>query len=642
MTKTIIETLEDPHLFGGMFDHPSWRPWIVFLRALFALPMDEAALSTYRHHTARQKPPTSPSRYATLVCGRRGGKSRILALVAVFMACILEHDAYVAPGESPVIAIIAADRKQARVILGYITGFLKAIPLLAPMIESELTESVRLTNGVTIEIHTAAVGAPRGRTFLAILADEIAFWPMGDSANPDAEIINAVRPGLSTIPYSLLLIASSPYARRGVLYSNYAKHFGKDEAPALVWQGSTQEMNATLADDPLIAEMYQDDFERASAEFGAQFRTDVADFITREAVEAVVAPGLVEIPPVSGTAYAGHVDPSGGSADSFTLAIAHLDADGVAVLDLVREVRPPFAPDTVVEDFATILNAYGLSRVAGDAYSGEWCRERFALHGISYDVAPKNTSALYGELLPALNGRRVQLLDLPRLTAQLVGLERRTARGGKDSISHGPGGHDDVANAVAGALVQVISDKRPTLIREIDLHNPKSPLPMPRRADELFAVLQVDLNGTAAVVYASHAQFVPPGTAPVHILDFAAGPWSNKTLQDIYCRIEELMNTIPHTGAGVYLPSAFLEHAELAGYQAIEIPKKLLLNQDHLSLGAAAAASDGLVKLTGLAAEKARSHPLGGALQFRAGDKMDADPLRHAALLAIACCFTPN
>ena len=36
---------------------------------------------------------------------------------------------------------------------------------------------------------------------------------------------------------------------------------------------------------------------------------------------------------------------------------------------------------------------------------------------------------------------------------QLTSLERRTARGGRDSIDHAPGAHDDIANAVAGALV---------------------------------------------------------------------------------------------------------------------------------------------------------------------------------------------
>jgi len=101
---------------------------------------------------------------------------------------------------------------------------MREIPAFADMIEDELAETVRLGNGVVVEVHTASIGAPRGRTFLAVLCDETAFWPMGDSANPDVEVINAVRPGLSTIPYSLLLIASSPYAKRGILYTNYAKY----------------------------------------------------------------------------------------------------------------------------------------------------------------------------------------------------------------------------------------------------------------------------------------------------------------------------------------------------------------------------------------------------------------------------------
>ena len=54
-----------------------------------------------------------------------------------------------------------------------------------------------------------------------------------------------------------------------------------------------------------------------------------------------------------------------------------------------------------------------------------------------------------------LNATRCVLLDHPRLVSQLCGLERRTSRGGRDSIDHTPGGHDDVANAVAGALLLV-------------------------------------------------------------------------------------------------------------------------------------------------------------------------------------------
>jgi hypothetical protein len=109
----------------------------------------------------------------------------------------------------------------------------------------------------------------------------------------------------------------------------------------------------------------------------------------------------------------------------------------------------------VVKEFAATLKSYGISKVVGDRYASEWPRERFKVHGIEYRVADKAKSDLYLSLLPLLNSGRVELLDHPRLINQLVGLERRTARSGKDSIDHSPGAKDDIANAVAGAAVIV-------------------------------------------------------------------------------------------------------------------------------------------------------------------------------------------
>ena len=68
-------------------------------------------------------------------------------------------------------------------------------------------------------------------------------------------------------------------------------------------------------------------------------------------------------------------------------------------------------------------------------------------------------SDLYGDLLPAINSLMVDLLEDARLLAQIVGLERRTARGGRDSIDHAPGAHDDVANAVAGVVDVLTASK---------------------------------------------------------------------------------------------------------------------------------------------------------------------------------------
>jgi hypothetical protein len=134
-----------------------------------------------------------------------------------------------------------------------------------------------------------------------------------------------------------------------------------------------------------------------------------------------------------------------------TLAIGHREKD-VVVVDALRERKPPFSPKDVVSEFAALLKNYRISKITGDRYAGEWPRERFRVHGISYEPAAKAKSDLYRDLLPAINSRKLDLLDDARLLTQLVGLERRTARGGRDSIDHAPGTHDDLANAVAGSL----------------------------------------------------------------------------------------------------------------------------------------------------------------------------------------------
>jgi hypothetical protein len=226
----LLEALDHSELFGPFFVGDSWRAWRAFLAALFALPMDTAQRATYQHHTGRTEVPTAPFKEAALVVGRRGGKSRVLALVAVFLACFNSYERYLAPGEVATIGVIAADRKQARTIFRFIIGLLRAVPPLAEMIEDETAETIALTNRVSIEIHTASFRVTRGYTFAAVLADETAFWRDENSANPDSEIFRALRPGLSSIPGAMLLNASSPYRKTGVLYSTYRRHFGKDGA----------------------------------------------------------------------------------------------------------------------------------------------------------------------------------------------------------------------------------------------------------------------------------------------------------------------------------------------------------------------------------------------------------------------------
>ena len=93
--------------------------------------------------------------------------------------------------------------------------------------------------------------------------------------------------------------------------------------------------------------------------------------------------------------------------------------------------------------------------------------ESFAACGIRCEQSAKPKSDFYVDLLPLLNSRRIELLDHPRLVTQLCGLERRTARGGRDSIDPAPGAHDDLANAVAGAAALALGHQGVVVTREL-------------------------------------------------------------------------------------------------------------------------------------------------------------------------------
>ena len=268
------------------------------------------------------------------------------------------------------------------------------------------------------------------------------------SVNPDAEILKALRPSLATTG-GLLCAISSPHAKRGALYSTFRRHYGPDGHPLiLVAKAPTRTMNPSLP-QRVVDRAYEEDPESASAEFGAEFRSDLEAFVSREIVEGCVIPGVIERPPMSSISYQAFVDPSGGSADSMTLCIGHSEGL-IVVIDAIRERRPPFSPESVVIEFSDLLKAYRVSKVIGDRYAGEWPRERFRERGITYEPAAKPKSDLYLALLATLNSGRVELPDDKRLVGQLCSLERRTARGGRDTIDHAPGAHDDLANSIAG------------------------------------------------------------------------------------------------------------------------------------------------------------------------------------------------
>src|SRR5262249_12082186 len=144
----IIQALNDQKIFGKFFRADTWTAWRVFLAALFALPLTYDQLVLFQQCTGRTAAPKNPLQEAWLVVGRRGGKSFILATIAVFLACFKDWRPYLGPGEVGTIMIIAKDRAQARSIKRFISGLLRETPMLAPMLVEETAESIRLRNRI--------------------------------------------------------------------------------------------------------------------------------------------------------------------------------------------------------------------------------------------------------------------------------------------------------------------------------------------------------------------------------------------------------------------------------------------------------------------------------------------------------------
>ena len=90
------------------------------------------------------------------------------------------------PGERATVAVIAADRQQARVVFRYVCGLIDAVPMLARMVTRRTASSIVLGR-VVVEVHTCSYRSTRGYSFAAMIADEVAFWMAASRPKPRRE-----------------------------------------------------------------------------------------------------------------------------------------------------------------------------------------------------------------------------------------------------------------------------------------------------------------------------------------------------------------------------------------------------------------------------------------------------------------------
>jgi hypothetical protein len=440
------------------FSDPSWSTWQIVAKLFDGIPYDQLTLeeqAIYRQISGGRTTVPADLRETWLVCGRGAGKTHFEAAYAAFTAS-RHYD--LKRGERAYIMLVAADQTQAGILFGYIHDLLHGDKDLKSLVTAWRADSLILAHGVVVQVRTGHWKKVRGPIMALFCGDEVSYWYSEETAsNPDVAVLRAVRPALLKLrgrPGRMLCV-TTPHLQAGATWEVYDQHFGKESPRVLVLHGDTRRFNPTISEEVIAAQVADDPL--AAAEYEASWRTDLASFLNPEAILTVTDTGIIERPPEPGLSYVGFVDMSGGSRDSLALGIAHLE-DDLAVLDLLRERKPPLDIAGTIEEWAPILNRYGIAAVSGDRYGAQLTVEAWARVGVSYEPYPgtMDASAYYRELIPVVNTRRCRLLDDPTLRLQLSRLIRRARRGGKDQIDHPPGGHDDVAVVAAGALVTAL------------------------------------------------------------------------------------------------------------------------------------------------------------------------------------------
>jgi hypothetical protein len=455
---TIDVAMRDHRLLGAALgDTASWSTWIAVLKAAFGLGLTDEQYALFVSVAGQRMPPQYRVRELWCLCGRRAGKSRIAALVAVYIALFATPK--LAPGELGAVLVLANGIEQAGRVFNYARAFITESPVLRRELVSATKSEIRLRNGVTIAVHANSFRSVRGWTLLACIFEEVSFWRDESSAQPDVETYTACLPSLLTTN-GMLIGISTGYSRAGLLYAKHREHFGEDSPDVLVVQGSSRTFNATLSEADIAAMRVAGPTGHAS-EWDAEFRSDLSAFLDDELVErAVDYDRPPELPAMNNTSYYAFTDPAGGTGnDAYAIAIGHKQGENF-IIDVVRGTRPGerFDPATVTEEYANLLKYYRIYSVTGDHYAAAWVSSAWTKHGITYRQSDLGKSEIYLECAPLFARGLVRPPNHAQLLRELRLLERRVHRSGKDSVDHGRNGHDDHANAVCGVLQLLSGD----------------------------------------------------------------------------------------------------------------------------------------------------------------------------------------
>jgi hypothetical protein len=455
----IIEFITHPELLNDQTLSVAQK---AFLKAIYGLTLNAEEREIYQQATGRSEYASVEQNEATLIAGRRSGKtSKIGATIAMFEAF---RDHHLSRGESGFVMLIAPTKKQAENTMRYIRAHLRSSPLLRKQVARWSRDEIELSNNVSIVCYPCSYVAVRGMSVICCICDELAFWQHDETAaNPEEEVLAALRPAMATFPTAKMIKISTPYRKEGILWRDFQQ---RGELDYLVWQLPSQMMNPTLQPSVLEKERKRDE-GRYRREYLAEFTDSINAWVVPDVLDPCIVPGRDVLPRIENAIYVVAVDPAFKRND-FALAVLHKTADGPIVIDRVSRwagtKQTPLGYEWVCDQIARIANEYGIREVIGDQYCAAIIQQYFAKLGIIYrefTLSANRRPDLFVNLKHLLVQKKIELLDDPTLLQQLRALEERSESSGNIDVRPRYGHKDDVAVAVALAALELAKRRPP-------------------------------------------------------------------------------------------------------------------------------------------------------------------------------------
>lgn len=410
------------------------------------------------------------------VCGARSGKTYALGALRVLHLALTVSLASMAPGEKAFGLIVAPDKKLARQAFDYVIGAIEVSPTLEAMVRSKTEERVVLQRSdgpVTIE-RLAASGkgtSLRGRSLVAALLDECAFFRDDNYQVNDAELFKATRPRL--LPGGQALLTSTPWAEVGLLHEEFVENHPSPQcaAPHYIGKGAPTRAMAAHAPTMLMRNFVDNvravvDAERAkdpvnaAREFDAQFMSAATgQYFDAGSISRAVDPDLaLGRQAAKRSAQAVGADP-GFTSDSAASVAVEMTDDWVAVLDILELVpgEKPLKPTQVFAAMADMADRYGQLEIASDIHYAESAREAWGARGIGLVAIPggqEGKGVMFSALRRRLNESTLKLPRHSKLLQQLREVVGKPTPGGGFSIvqpRRGKSGHGDLVSALVHA-----------------------------------------------------------------------------------------------------------------------------------------------------------------------------------------------